>query len=321
MTSHRTPPVALGQQIPEPSNLWTDASVRWPGRRDVSWIDLRSRDLGGVSQPTGPRWRSRSSPQSVYIPPLAQDLVVQAGELVTWCVSSDVRIVEHIIVGLSDAGEARTVDRVFDLLDSLLEGDWARLESIPPGALLSWPLVPGLSDTEELLSRGLERLSQLSPLAVVPTVPELTPAARRALSERYGGEAFEAVFHPHPPDPRAFAGRCLDRGIDFLPRRARPVGRAAGARDLQRTIADELGLIADLRREAESSAAGAQSFYGAARWFESTAHDVRSLLREGNLDIIPWVDREIASVAEDLASGKERSELLIRVARRYARRG
>ena len=321
MTRSSKSPVALIQLTTEPSNLWAQATVRFGGRSDVPWVDLRSRDLGGLEDSIkGAPWRSSTLPRSIYLPPPAEDEVDTAVALRSWCASEDIAVVEHRVAGTGEAVLQERQTLAWDLLDVVLSGRWDRLGSLAPGALFLWPLVAGLSDGGAAVERGLDRLAPLQPSRVVPVVPELSPRARRALADASGEDVFGAVFHGVRADARSFAAACRSRRIDFLPRRLAPPIGVESAPRLAPLVAAELALIADLSIDVGESEARAQLYYGAARWFEATRHDVRGLLREGNLDVVPRMDSQIATVVAELASGAERSTLLETLTRRFARR-
>lgn len=311
-------PPDLLELIPEPANLWCDAAPRTPGRKDALWLDLRSGDLAGVaSSATGRRWLSRGLPRSVYVPPPAPRGGAEIRTLVARCDELGAGTLLQVVVG-GESADPGAAAQVLDLTDLLVGGGWDRLETASRGQQFLWPLVPGLTDLPALVDEGLERLARRDPRAVVPVAPSLAPSTRRRLSQRCGEESFAALFHAAPASPRDFARACAARGIDFLPQRPLPAGSAPGG--LEARLAAELGLVADLLSEVGESAARAQAFYRGARWLESTGYDVRGLLREGNLGVIPWMDAEIERIVEDLTGGRPRSRLLAELAERYAGR-
>jgi hypothetical protein len=238
------------------------------------------------------------------------------GALRDWCARRGAVLIEHRIAGV-DGAEPAADAVLWDLGDVLLGGAWDTL-SAPPGAVFLWPLLGGLTDGADLVASGLARLVSLGAETVVPLVPRLSPGAGRRLAERLGGGAFEAIFHGPEVEPRAFAAACRAHGIDFLPRRFLPRGTAPALRPLERRIAAELALLGDLSLELGASEVRAQDYFRAARWFESSHHDTRGLVRDGNLDVVPWLDEEMAAVVVDLAAGARRSRRLEEQARVYA---
>ena len=336
------PPVALQRLLVEPSGLWAEAAVRLPGRDDVEWLDLRSRDLGGVErEPAGPAWRSATPPRAIYVPPLAPGEASRESELRAWCERSRIGLVEHRVAGReaieTPAGEATLA---WDLLHLVLARSWDELapaarrpprrrsarsdEAKDDGAserdLYLWPLLPGLTDDRERVEAGLTALAAHGARRVVPLVARLSPGARRRLAESRGGGSFEALFHGGDADTGAFAARCRSHGLDFLPFRPRTPAEEVAGRRLALEVAAELALIGDLSIEVGRSEARAQSLYAASRWFDACRFDVLALEREGNLGIVPGMDTEIAAVVADLAAGAERSGPLRKLAARYRRR-
>ena len=312
-------PAVLTQHPPEPSNLWMDAALRIVGRRDALWIDLRLGDLGGVLLANlGSARPSSTPPGTIYIPPVPAEEKSQVTEVATWARSIGSSVLEQIVVRGEPSPVSPHSEPLYDLLELSLSGDWDALKDLPPQCQILWPLLSGLSDDEEQVEQGLAALAALRPRAVIAVVPELSPATRRLLSERLGDLAFGSVFHGQRSDPRRFAAACRQAGLEFLPGRE---GRTAGRRpgdSLEQRAASELGLIADLWGDVYESESRAQEFYRAARWFEETSYDLRSLLRDGNLGVVPWMDPEIESVARELAEGAKRSELLQQTALAYS---
>jgi hypothetical protein len=198
----------------------------------------------------------------------------------------------------------------------VVQRDWERLAAPVPGGLALWPLIPGVSDDPAAIAEGLDRLALLGWQAVTPLVPSLSPRARRRLGDRLEPAAFNRLFRSDSPDPRAFASACVARGLDPFARRTLAVG---GPRRLERRVAAELALIAELLPSVGGSEPVAQLFYRAARWFETTERDVPALWRDGNLAVVPWIDPEIEAVVGELAAGAERSTLLARLGREWAR--
>ena len=304
------PPLPLTPLTPDPTNLWVDAVAHIHGDDETPWIDLRTGDVAGARSPvrgsTGVPGRRRL-PTGIYLPPLAAADRRSADSLITWSRRVGPGVVAQVLPG-TDSSLTGECWQIWDLLAVVIDRAWDRLDGIPERATLLWPLVAGLTDTQDRIEEGLAALQGRTPQAVVPTRPRLTPRSRRSLSTRAGESSFEAAFHGREPDPRAFAAACVRRGLDILPRRPRwPHQRKAR---LARDIAAELGLIADKLADDRELEPRAQAFYRAARWFEVTEHNVRSLWREGNLGIVPWIDEEIERVVDELARGNDRSSRL-----------
>lgn len=299
------PPTAtpdLLWHLPEPIGLWIDAAPQVIAGEEP-WIDPRTRDLGGIGRrPQRARARPPHGPTTVYLPPLATVDDELAQGVRAWCEASGVPLLVHTELGSApDAGTP-----LVDCLRVVIEEDWEALAGTPEGAVVLWPLLPGLGDGHEALAAGLELLRGRTVRAVVGFVPELARRARRRLAQSYGEIVFDALFHPRPVDPRRFAAACRKRDLEFLPRRL--LGTAP--RRTERRIAAELALVADLLLELDASPARAQRFYRAARWVEATPHHLATLAREGNLGVVPFLDHQIAALIEDLVGGRQRSRLL-----------
>lgn len=309
------PPVELVRWAPEPANLWIEASPRWRGRDDVPWIDLRTLDLGGAAHASrGAQAGGGSIPGTLYLPPPESAPALDQGELVPWALATGAAVIAHTPVGEEVAPGGATA--LVDLLAALLEQDLDRVPAPVPDALLLWPLIPGVTDAPALIDRGLDRLERLGWRAVTPFVPALSPRARRRLGGRLGPVAFNRLFGGGSADPRAFASAAVARGLDPLARRTLA---SSGPRRLERRVAAELALIAELLPAVGGSEPAAQIFFRAARWFETTERDVPALWREGNLAVVPWIDAEIEALVGELAAGAERSTLLARLTREWVR--
>ncbi len=307
------PPLPLTRLTPEPSNFWVDAAARMRGDDELPWTDLRNGTVGGAadtvrsSAGNAVSRAGRRLPSSVYLPPPRATDRASAEALIEWSTRIGAGVVAQVLPGSGVSPSIRCWP-VWDLLAVVLEGAWERLDTVPTGATVLWPLVTGLTDTPERIDEGLAVLERRQPQAVAVTVPRLSPKSRRRLIERAGESSFEAAFHGGGPDARPFAAACLRRGLEVSP--ARPHWPHQRSDRLAGDIAAELGLIAERLADRRDSEPRAQAFYRAARWFEATEHDVRGLWRDGNLGIVPWVDAEIERVVDELARGASRSSRL-----------
>lgn len=299
--------------VPEPSTLWIDAAPRSRSRRRHLRLDPRTRDLAGIGRrPPLARARPPHGPSTVYLAEEggASDRKTESAEVVAWCDTTATALLRHV-----EPGEEHPATGValVDGLSAVVEGRWDALSEAPRHAVVLWPLLAGIGDSAEALSVGLDAATASGPRAVVGLLPELSRRARRVLSEQYGETVFDALFHPRPARPRAFAAACAERGLDFLPPRLIEVG----PRRLERAVAAELALVADLLVGLGASPAEAQRFYRAARWVEATPHDLADLLGHDNLAIVPSIDDEIEGLIGELAAGRRRSSRLETLVERW----
>jgi len=81
-----------------------------------------------------------------------------------------------------------------------------------------------------------------------------------------------------------------------------------------RLAATELAQTAELWLRLGRSEAAGEDLLRAARWVERSARDLRALVREGNLEVLPWLDSRSRGVVEDLVAERTprlRTELAV----------
>jgi hypothetical protein len=221
--------------------------------------------------------------------------------------------------GLGSGGEGSGATPIYDLLETLIEGDLERLGSLPAGAAAVWPLVPGFTDDPGLWVEGCERLGAAGPRVVQAVALQLDPADRRRLAERGGEAAFDALFHrveeqgegpgdsqvegltevPSSAVERAFARVAHSYGLaPFLPRPL-PGPQVHGRENRQ--LAGLLALAAELWLRLGRPAGQGQALYGAARQADRTQYDLRALAREGNLAVLGWLEALGRAAVEEWA--------------------
>jgi hypothetical protein len=205
---------------------------------------------------------------------------------------------------------------VFDLLAVLMERDLGKLDRLPTGASVVWPLIPGLSDDPALWDEGCRRLALAGARCAQALAPTLVPADRRRLLDELDDpdEVFEALFHRESPPEREFARAAHCHGLDpFLPR---PLPRAPIVGRENRRLGEVLALIAELWLRLGRPVEQGQAFYRAARWVDETTYDLEALTREGNLAVLKALDeRSREAVAEMVDTGE--SELLAALLAEY----
>ena len=204
---------------------------------------------------------------------------------------------------------------VYDLLRPLLAGDLERLGRVPPGATVIWPLLPGVSDREDLWQRGCVALSEAGVGCLHAIRVDLTSADRRHLAELGGDSAFDALFHAEAPAERELV-RCAARsGMQVLPER--PETGYTPRQRRNRQLASELAKIGELWSRLGRPVAAGEGWLRAAREAEASHLDLVALARENNLQVLDWLPEEgIPALNEVVEQG--RSSLFESLLREYS---
>lgn len=294
----RVEPLRLHETLPDPARLW----IRWtprdwpvPGR---PWIDPARNLLVDAAPPSPP-----AAPASRGLASRAYDDVIGLPPVPTAEGSWRDAQVEALaeagapVVALRLPGERRGAEAlsVYDLTDSLLRGDPDAACEVPSRAWALWPLIPGRTDGEDVVEAGLARLAEAGAAGVQVTVPELTSRQRRKLAEEAGEEAFTALFHGRTADERRFHRRVVERGLAVFPPRPLPDAPAVAG---NRQLAALLFRLGDLERRLGRSVARGEALWAAARNVDRAEHDLVRLAREGNLDIVTWLDADVQELLE-----------------------
>jgi hypothetical protein len=311
-----------GSQLPEPGRFWARYVPKTWETPDRPWVHLAGARLGEWVRRGAPRPSPEPLPETplddvLYLPPVPAKRGAARDELAT------ARLVDGtpVLVQLFPGEEPKIppvqgVTFVFDLLAALMDGDLGRLDRLPTGASVVWPLIAGLTDDRSLWDEGCRRLALAGARCAQALAPALTPPDRhRILDELEGGDdLFDALFHREPPPERDFARVAHRHGLDpFL---ARPLPRAPIAGRENRRIGEVLALIAELWLRLGRPVEQGQAFYRSARWVDETAYDLEALAHEGNLAVIKAFDgRSLAAVAEVVETGE--SELLAELLAEY----
>lgn len=312
-------------QLPEPGRFWVRYVPRSWDTPDRPWVHLAAGRLGdwsrrGVRGP-GPATLETLSEipldDVLYLPPVPSKRAGARDDLAT------ARLVDGtpVLVQLFPGEESRIppvqgVTFVFDLLEVLLQGEMGKLDRLPTGASVAWPLVPGLTDDPALWEEGCRRLASAGARCAQAVTPLLVPADRRRLLEELEkpDDHFDALFHREPPAERDFARVAHRHGLDpFLPR---PLPRAPIVGRENRRIGEVLALVAELWLRLGRPPEPGQSFYRAARWVDESTYDLDALVREGNLAVIPALDGRSREVVAAVVETEE-SELLGELLREY----
>jgi hypothetical protein len=294
-------------QLPEPGRFW----IRYRPRRweepERPWLNLAAGSLGGWNREAEARAVDLEGLATVplddvlYLPPVSPRLAADRDELARARLVRGGPLLMQLFPGEGTAvTPASGAALVFDLLQVLLERDLEALRRLPTGATAVWPLLPGLTDDPELWEAGCQELAAAGVHCVQALVPSLTPAERRRLAERWGGEeTFDALFHGRSPAERDFARAAHRHGLEpFLPR---PLPAAAAG---NRRLAGALALAGELWLRLGRPVEQGQAFFRAARWVDRAPYDLEALAREGNLAVLPLDAASRAMIAEHAETGE-----------------
>jgi hypothetical protein len=308
-------------QTPEPGRFWIRYVPKGWEAPDRPWVHLGAGTLGEWGRAGKGKAADFAALAGIplddvlYLPPVPARRAAARDELARARLVGGTPVLLQLL-----PGEETTVPAVsgaafvFDLLAALLDRDLGALRRLPAGPAAVWPLLPGLTDDPALWELGCRDLAAAGVRVVQALSPTLSPADRRRLAERWGGdreeETFEALFHREPPSERAFARVAHRHGLaPFLPR---PLPRPPVHRAGNRRLGGALALAGELWLRLGKPVEPGQSLFRAARWVDDTHYDVEALAREGNLGILPLdpLSREIVkAIVEEGES--ERLERLI----------
>ncbi len=302
-------------QFPEPLRCWiVQAPKTWPGPEGW-WLDIAREEL--VEGPPGPGDGAeralgpvdvRELSDVTYLPPVGPVANWWRQELRGRLTEVEAEPIVQFLPG--EEIEAGGGVPVVDLTPALLPLRLRQLEEVPPGVHCCWPLIPGLTTSEETCKRGLETLAGAGVAGVQPMAPRLSAVARRALGEMTDRRGYQQLFHDAPPDVCAFASLARKVGLPAL--LERPACGRSGRALKNRAIASRLHLLGELTLRTGGSVDRSLTFYRAARWVDQATLDVEDLTRTGNLSLVPQLDDE--SLEEiGLAAAGEASERLARL--------
>jgi len=298
--------------LPEPERLWIRHAPRaWPAAplAEGAWLDLVRGVLGAPGKPVAEvplALPDGPFDDVLYLPPVRPGLAAARDRAVATVLAAGTPVIVQLVPG-DDPSPMEGAVAVYDLLGPLLEGRTADLERLPAGGVAAWPLLSGLTDGPELVEEGCRRLAAAGVEVVQGVAPGLPAAQRRSLLERLEaagqGERAEAAFEPlfHGPgvDPTIFARVAHRHGLSpFL---ARPLPRPPLTGAGQREAAGLLALAGELHLRLGDEARSQASFR-AARFLDRTGYNVRALVREGNLAVLPWLDPEARAIVEEWAA-------------------
>jgi hypothetical protein len=293
--------VRLKSQSPDPVHLWIrHRPSPWPVELDL-WSDAARGRLGrvsgsGVELP--PRWNDEAPDDVLYLPPVAEPLLQRRLELAQSLVEMGVPVVVQHLPGDNLIVEGTTP--VFDLLPALVAGDLEPLARLPAGASAIWPLIAGLTDRRELWERGLTLLGRADLRSVQSMVLDLDPADRRRLAALGDDKSFDALFHGKVASEREFARRAARQGFPIFIER--PISASLARGEGNRRLAEMLATVAELWLRVGRPETTGQAVYRAARLVDAESHDLAVISREGNLDVIEWLDDLSRELVAEFAS-------------------
>lgn len=286
------------QYRPDPSRWWIrHAAAAWPAASGL-WTHLGDSTLGKARPGTLPEIDVSAVSDLIYLPPVSAENEEAAAALAGRLAAASVPVVrqcEPSAVG----GEGR----VLDPLGTLLRGGARALDGLVTECESAvWPLISGLTASPAIWQSGLDSLAAAGVRVVVPQTIELGPGERRELAEFTDDNGYQALFHGSPPDEREFVRAATERGLATTPER--PPLATTRRLEFCRRAATELIVVADFWLRLERSEAAGQNLLRAARWAEEFEHDLRAVAREGNLAVLPWLDRNARQVVADLAADR-----------------
>lgn len=309
-TAVPAPAVRPFTRAPEPVFLWLRHAPRgWPVP-ERPWTQLARGGLGplpgdrGAGAADAPLADLQGGPfdDVVWLPPVPPERAAERDRLAAGHLERGTPLLVQVLPG--DPAPPQGAVALHDLLPPLLERDPGALAALPAGAACLWPLVPGVTDEEELWQAGCAALAEAGAEVVQTVVPRLSPADRRRLADGAPGAAFHRLFHGSAPDERAFARVAAAAGLDiFLPR---PLPRPPATGIAARRIAAGLFLTAELWLRLGRTPSRGQAYFRAARWVDESPYDPGALVREGNLGVVEVLDQAGRELIEDaVARGGE----------------
>lgn len=311
-------------QLPEAGRFWIRYVPRAWEPPEQPWVHLAEGRLGEWGRAAAQAAQKAAAGANLlallaeeplddvlYLPPVLTRRAVARDKLASSRLVDGTPVVLQLFPGDESSVPAVSgVAFVYDLLPALLARDLERLDKVPAGAAVAavWALIPGLTDDPALWDEGCARLAASGVRCVQGVAPELSPADRRRLAERWGKEKeneeelFAALFHREPPSERDFARVARRHGLaPFLPR---PLPRPPVLRIENRRIGGTLALIAELWLRLGRSEEQGQAFFRAARWIDATHYDVEAVADEGNLAVLPLDPASHEAVAEMVETGE-----------------
>lgn len=303
------------QQLPEPARFWIAYAPRnWRSAAGI-WTDLANARVAGLHGVHGahmPELDASELDDLFYLPPVVPELARQRDELAVALIELEVPVLVELLPGESTRAVGAYV--VYDLLDTLLEGEFERLVELPRGAVVAWPLIAGLTDRVDVWDEACVLLKEARVNCVQAVEVELSPALRRRLAEDRDDEIFDALFHGEVATEQQFAAYAERFG--FEPFMMRPLTGHSPRQIRNRRIAADLALAGEVWLRLAKPPSVGHALFRAARGAEHTHHDLAALVRDNNLTVMDWLDAQSVEVVEEIVR-KGRSQLLTRLMEEY----
>lgn len=321
-------------EIPvEPGRLWIryllrprPRSRRWPGP-PCPWLDLSTLTpvglerllLANPEEPAEPPpfpHVEESFDDVVYLPPVIRPRMRGWADVATRLPRRHTPLVIHAFPPTTAVNAAEPPPELFgpllcyDLLPGLVRLERqdfvASLGGLDTGSSAVWPLISGISDDPALWEEGCRRLAASGVAALIAIVPQLSPADRRVLVERFGDHLLEPLFHGEPPATAPLARVARRHGLQPFPPRGgrttdpfhswdRPKGN--------RALATELALAAELSDRLGRPERKVQELWRAFREVDRSPFDLEAMARDGNLDLLDWLQGDALAIVEQSLSG------------------
>ena len=267
---------------------------RWPAPEEP-WVDLSRSTLGKFSGTENDlaTLAAHEVDGVLYVPPVRRELRPARDRLVAAHRDRGAPVVVQLLPGEPSPEVPGLLVR--DLLLPVLRGEEIRPPDLDVSTCGIWPLLPGATPELEL-PPGTSH--------VLPLVPELDPKQRRALAEALADpDRGWALFHGRPPESGPALESLFDRGVEpYLPRPL-PDEPWPGRSNL--ALAATLAVAGELCLHLADSPPRAEAFRRAARFVDETSHDLEALARDGNLSVIPWLEKEPKELVSWLLSRDE----------------
>lgn len=311
----------------EPGRLWIryllrprPASRLWPGP-SCPWLDFSTLAPVGLerlleepvetAEPPPFPHVEESFDDVVYLPPVIRPRMRGWADVATRLPRRHTPLVIHGFPPGTAVNAAEPPPDLFDafmfydLLPGLLrlerQGFLASLGRLDRGSTAVWPLIPGVTDDPALWEEACRLLAATHVAALVVVVPQLSPADRRVLVERFGDHLLEPLFHGAPPSTAPLARVARRHGLQpFPPRGGRTTDpfhswdRPRG----NRSLATELALAAELSDRLGRPERQVQELWRAFREVDRSLFDLEAMARDGNLDLLDWLHGDALEIVE-----------------------
>ncbi len=305
----------LIEQTPDLGRCWVRYAFRpWPGSSDL-WLDLFSRGLGqgpGKGTDLDEPVIVGSLDDVAYLPPVDGSQEGFRKQLAERLGSAGSPVLAQSLPGTELVSSGAT--EIYDVLQAVATGDLAKLDTVPSGAAVVWPLISGYTVDVGIRENGLSRLAAAGVTFVQGIAADLPPSDRRRVVRVAGEQGFERLFHGQAPSEREFAAAVHRSGMEPFLRRPLPLAPTRLVHN--RRLAELLASIGELWLRLGRAESRGQVFYRDARWVDRDTHDLMVLAREGNLGVVTWLDDDSRRAIQEIAA-RDESTLFQELRREY----